>query len=110
MPSEDIDILKFNRHQKSDKAPFIIFEDQECLIETIEKCKDRPENSSSTKVTKHIALLFLMSTISSFKRKLGICRGKACRKKFCESLRSHNGDDYFLLKNKVINKRAAGNI
>ena len=89
MPSEDIEILEFNRHQKSDKAPFIIFEDQECLIETIEKCEDRPENSSSTKVTKHIALRFLMSTISSFKKKLDICRRKDFRKKFCESLREH---------------------
>ena len=89
MPSEDIEILEFNRHQKSDKAPLIIFEDQECLIETIEKCEDRPENSSATKVTKHIALRFLMSTISSFKKKLDICWGKDCRKKFCESLREH---------------------
>lgn len=81
MPSEDIEILEFNRHQKSEKVPLIIFEDQECLIETIEKCEDRPENSSSTKVTKHIALRFLMSTISSFKKKLDICRGKDCRKR-----------------------------
>ena len=81
MPSEDIEILEFNRHQKSEKVPLIIFEDQECLIETIEKCEDRPENSSSTKVTKHTALRFLMSTISSFKKKLDICRGKDCRKR-----------------------------
>ena len=81
MPSEDIEILEFNRHQKSEKVPLIIFEDQECLIETIEKCEDRSENSSSTKVTKHIALRFLMSTISSFKKKLDICRGKDCRKR-----------------------------
>ena len=31
MPSEDI-----NQYQKSDKAPFIIYADLECLIEKIE--------------------------------------------------------------------------
>ena len=35
---------------KSDKAPFIIYADRECLIEKIDGCKNNPENSSTTKV------------------------------------------------------------
>ena len=33
MPSEDTKILEFNQYQKSDKAPFIIYADLECIIE-----------------------------------------------------------------------------
>ena len=33
MPSEDTKILEFNQYQKSDKVPFIIYADLECLIE-----------------------------------------------------------------------------
>ena len=32
MPFEDTKILDFNQYQKSDKAPFIIYADLECLI------------------------------------------------------------------------------
>ena len=35
MTSEDTEILEFNRYQKSDKAPFIIYADLACLIEKI---------------------------------------------------------------------------
>ena len=33
MPSGDTKILEFNRYQKSDEAPFVIYADLECLIE-----------------------------------------------------------------------------
>ena len=35
MPSEDTKILEFNQYQKSDKAPFIIYADSECIIEKL---------------------------------------------------------------------------
>ena len=35
MTSEDSKILEFNQYKKFDKAPFIIYVDLECLIETI---------------------------------------------------------------------------
>ena len=44
MPPEDTKILEFNQHQKSDKAPFIIYADAECLIEEIDRCKNNTEN------------------------------------------------------------------
>ena len=36
MLSEDNKILEFNQYQKSDKAPFIIYADLECLIGNID--------------------------------------------------------------------------
>ena len=92
MPSEDTKILEFNQYQKSDKAPFIIYADLECIIEKIDGCKNNPENSSTTKVSEHIPSGFSMSTISSFRsieNKHDVYRGKDCMKKFCEFLREH---------------------
>ena len=54
MPFEDTKIFEFNQYQKSDKAPFIIFRDLECLLEKIDRCKNNPENSSTTKVSEHV--------------------------------------------------------
>ena len=90
MPSEDTKILEFNQYQKSDKAPFIIYADLECLIEKIDGCKNNPENSFTTKVSEHIPSGFPISTILLFKNienKHDVYRGKDCMKKFCEFLR-----------------------
>ena len=67
MHSEDTKIIEFNQYEKSDKAPFIIYADLECLIEKIDGCKNNPDNSFTTKVGQHIPSGFSMSTISSFK-------------------------------------------
>ena len=90
MPSEDTKILEFNQYQKFDKAPFIIYADLECKLENING--SYLENSSTTKVRKHIPSGFSMSTISSFKiigNKHDVYRGKNCMEMFCESLREH---------------------
>ena len=92
IPPEDNEILEFNQYQKSDKAPFIIYADLECIIERIDGCKNNSENSSTTKVSNHIPSDFSTSTISSFRRienKHDVYRGKDCMKKFDESLRGH---------------------
>ena len=44
MHSEDTEILQFNQHQKSGKAPFVIYADLEYLIEKIDGLKYNPEN------------------------------------------------------------------
>ena len=44
MLSKDTKILKINQYQKSDKIPFIIYADLDCLIEKIDGCKNNPEN------------------------------------------------------------------
>ena len=67
MPSKDTKILEFGEYQKSDKAPFIIYQDLECITAKIDRCKNNPKNSFRTKVSEHIPSDFLMSTISSFK-------------------------------------------
>ena len=65
MPSEYAKILEFNQYQNSDKAPFIIYADLECLAEKINECKNNPENSSTAEVNEHIPSSVSMSTISS---------------------------------------------
>ena len=67
MPSEDTKILEFNQYQKSDKAPFIIYADLECIIEKTDGYKNNPENSFTTKVSEHILSGFSMSKITSFR-------------------------------------------
>ena len=40
MPSEGTKMLEFSQYQNSDKAPFIIYADHECLIEKIDGYKN----------------------------------------------------------------------
>ena len=47
--------------------PFIIYADLESLIEKIDGCKNKPQNSFTTKVGEHIPSNFSRSTRSSFK-------------------------------------------
>ena len=99
MLSEDTKILEFNQYQIFDKAPFIIYADLECIIEKIDRCKNNPENSSTTKVIDHILSSFSISTISfryqyqysfrSIEKKHDVYRCKNCMKRFCEYLRKH---------------------
>ena len=91
MPFEETKILEFNQYQKSDKAPFVNYADLECILEKIDRCKNNPENSSTTKVSKHIPSVFSLSTLYSFRsveNKHDVYRGKDCMKKFCEFLKS----------------------
>ena len=67
MPSEDTKMLGFNKYRKSDKVPFVIHADLECLMKKIDGCKNNPEKTSTTKVSGHFLSDFSMSTISSFK-------------------------------------------
>ena len=41
---QDTKILEINQYEKSDKVPFGIHADLECLIEKIDGCKNNPEN------------------------------------------------------------------
>ena len=113
MPSEDTRKLEFNQYLKSDQAPFIIHADLERILEKTDGCKNDPENSSTTKVSKHFPSGFLISVTSSFRsieNKHYVYRSKCCLKKFCESLREHAVKiiNFKKKKNEVINKTAAG--
>ena len=48
--TDDTKILEFNQYQKSDRASFIIYANLESIIEKIDGYKNKPENSSTTKV------------------------------------------------------------
>ena len=68
MPSQDTKMLEFNQYQISDKAPFIIYKDLECIIKQNDGCKNDPENSSPTKISEHFPSGLSISAISSFRR------------------------------------------
>ena len=92
MLSDNTKILEFNENKKPDKAPFIIYADLECIVEKIDGCKNNPENSSTTKVSKHIPSGYSISTISSFRsigNKHDVYKSKDYMKKFYEFLREH---------------------
>ena len=55
MPSKSTKILEINLYQKSDKTPFIIYADLECLIEKINGCKNSPKSSFTIKVCRRIS-------------------------------------------------------
>ena len=106
MPFEGTRTLEFNQYQKSDKAPFIIYADLECITENINGCKNNPDNSSATKVSENIPSGSSISTIYSFRsieNKHDVYRGKDCTKKNCEFLREHAINTI-----NFINKRAEG--
>ena len=63
MPSEKNNILEFNQHMKSDTMPYIIYADNESLINKIDGCANNPEKSSKTKLGEHIPCGYSMSTI-----------------------------------------------
>ena len=96
MSSKDTKILEFNQYRKSDKAPFNINADLDCLIEKIDGCDNNPENSFTAKVGEHIPSGFSMSTISTFKsieKTFGAyteyTEVKTAYKQFCKFLREH---------------------
>ena len=79
MPSEDTTMLEFNQYKKSDKVPFNIYSDLECLTEKTDGCKNNTENSMTTKAGEQIPSGFSISIILSFKiieNKHDIYRGK----------------------------------
>ena len=84
---DDTKILELNQYQKSDKAPFIVYADLECIIEEVDGCKHNPENSSTTKVSKHIPSSFSTSFIFSFRNienNHDAYRDTGSMKKLCE--------------------------
>ena len=67
MPSKGTKVLELNQYHKSTKPSFIIYADLASLIEKTDGHKNKPEESSTTKVSEHVPSGFSMSIISSFK-------------------------------------------
>ena len=79
IPSEDTKILDFNKYQTFDEIPFIIYGGLKFIIEKVDRYKNKAENWSTAKASKHIPSGFLMSTISSLRsieKKHDVCKGK----------------------------------
>ena len=90
MSTKDNNIIKYNHGEKSMKIPFIIYTDLECLLEKMSTCINNPNESSTTKINKHIPSGYSIFTSCSFdesKNKLNCYRGKDCMKKFCKDLK-----------------------
>ena len=85
-------MLELNQCMKSDKMPYKIYADIESLIQKIDNCKINPEETSTTKIGKHIPCRYSMPTnwaLDLIENKHSLYRGKGCMKKFCESFREH---------------------
>ena len=105
MPSEKDIILEFNQYMKSHKLSYIIYADIESLIRKIDECANNPENSSTTKIGKHIPCGYSMSTIWGFdhmESKHILYRGKDCMEKFCASFREHSKNIIDFEKRKML--------
>ena len=63
MPFEKNEILKFKQFMKSEKMPYIIYADFECSIQKIDGCEINLKYSLTTKIGKHIACGYSLSTI-----------------------------------------------
>ena len=66
MPLEKDIILEFNQYVKSDKIPYILYAGIESLVRKTDECANNPENSSTTKIGKHIPCEYSMSSIWQF--------------------------------------------
>ena len=66
MPSKKDKLLEFNQYMKSDKMPYITYPGIESLIGKIDGCANNPENSSTTKIDKHIPRRYSNLTIWEF--------------------------------------------
>ena len=57
-------IFKYNHGENitTMKIPFIVNADMECLLERIGTCRNNPNKSTTTKITKHLASGFPLFT------------------------------------------------
>ena len=74
------------------KLPFVIYADLECLLEKMSTCINNPNESSTTKINKHVPSGYSIFTHCSFdesKNKLNYYRSKDCMKTFSKDLTEH---------------------
>ena len=92
MPSNDNNLINYNKGEKSLKLPFIIYADLECLLEKISTCYNNPNLSSATKIKQHVPSGYSIFTNCSFDKSynnLSHYRGEDCMKRFCKDLKDH---------------------
>ena len=92
MPSNDNNLINYNKGEKSLKLPLIIYADLECLPEKISTCYNNPNLSSTTKINQHVPSGYSIFTNCSFDKSnnnLSHYRGEDCMKRFCKDLKDH---------------------
>ena len=92
MRTKNNNIIKYNHGEKSMKLPFVIYADLECLLEKMSICKNNPNESSTTKINRHVPSVYSIFTHFSFdasKSKLNYYRKDDCMNKFCKNLGEH---------------------
>ena len=92
MPSNDNNLINYNKGEKSLKLLFIIYADLECLLEKISTCYNNPNLSSTTKTNQHVPSGYSIFTNCSFDKSynnLSHYRGEDCMKRFCKDLKDH---------------------
>ena len=85
MPEKSKKTLKYNHNEKSIKIPFIIYANNEYLLEKIENCHSNPEKLSKTKINKNIVSgysLFMHFSFDAARNKHDYYSGKDCMKIF----------------------------
>ena len=92
MPTKNNNIIKYYHGEKSMKLPFVIYADLECLLEKMSTCINNPNESSTTKINKHVPSgysIFIHCSFDESKNKLNYYRKDDCMNKFCKDLRKH---------------------
>ena len=90
MPKEDEKILKYNRVEKSLKAPFIIYADLECILKKEQSRQNNLENSYTERKAKHKPSGYSWGLICSFdttKSRHNFYRDKDCIERFWKDLK-----------------------
>ena len=73
MPDKDNNILKYNSGEKHMSVPFIMYVDQECLLENISTCHNDPNKSLTIKTNEHTPSGYSLLTYCSFDdKKIGL--------------------------------------
>ena len=89
IPSNDNNLINYNKGEKSLKLPFIIYADLECLLEKISICYNNLNLSSTTKINQHVPSGYSIFTNCSFDKSYNNYRGEDCMKRFCKDLKDH---------------------
>ena len=90
MPNEENKILEYKENQKSQKAPFVIYSDLECLLEKTND--DNNGNKQTTTVNNQTPSGYSIYTQCPFddnKNKVDYYRGEDYIEKFTDHLKEH---------------------
>ena len=68
MPTKDNNTIKYNQGEKSIKLSFVIYADLEYLLEKMSACINNPNESSTTKISKHTPSGYSIFTHCSFNK------------------------------------------